>query len=676
MALPDTLFKLVNVVFESFTSDNDTFQNGTRLNCRAAISHQDFYVYLLIPAVFLTLLFSFTKKRKYRLRNVLYGRPAFVYPMDIMSKSDRFSQTASFGVIATLCADVVFEQKYAIDYEGPTYLKVFVALLSMLVYGLGYVPLFTSVAVRSTLGYVLGGFYAWMLTAIAFYLIFLCDWEPVVMALILAQNLPQLLCLLYLSVSLPLRGARRVYKQRTSKKHVDPTSIDGMVDRIRKSYQGVHVTTLFSKPRRKIGKPITVIGKIISTMKILRDKFIYKKLKNFRYSGRVLAVMLVGIILIYSTSMKLLLVVLPIFEKSDQFFTHQFDQIGYENGPNDTEIDVKVRETLSLAWYVVTAVQGCVLTSVTVACLSGILMILHAMTSIRADILALYRGDYSNLPRAETLNNAGLLVGCMRYAGYQVGYIGWGFVVQFIICFLVTFVLAVLITLIRWGITDWLVEILMTVWPAVLVTLVLYIVQRLLAKFLFLRDSANSLAINNRRVFFIFVYFMFFYNIFLGLVSCLLRIVKSVVIGALFLPRLDRSTLPRRFEFFDPGFAAYLGFIHVEKAHTHPVAIVFCKILLAMYHDSVKEMTSADPESLTEKETRKSKRRQAARSQWLMIYTLHSNPQLQLLRKDYIEKTKKRRNLGVEGKKTIEFLANSSLPMDLKNNNIITSSRL
>lgn len=56
--------------------------------------------------------------------------------------------------------------------------------------------------------------------------------------------------------------------------------------------------------------------------------------------------------------MKLLLVVLPIFEKSDQFFTHQFDQIGYENGPNDTEIDVKIRETLSLAWYVVTAVQG------------------------------------------------------------------------------------------------------------------------------------------------------------------------------------------------------------------------------------------------------------------------------------------------------------------------------
>ena len=56
-----------------------------------------------------------------------------------------------------------------------------------------------------------------------------------------------------------------------------------------------------------------------------------------------------------------------------------------------------------------------------------------------------------------------------------------------------------------------------------------------------------------------FTYFMFFFNVFLGLVSCLLRILKSIVVGALFLSRLDISSLPREFQFFDPGTENYSG---------------------------------------------------------------------------------------------------------------------
>ena len=50
-----------------------------------------------------------------------------------------------------------------------------------------------------------------------------------------------------------------------------------------------------------------------------------------------------------------------------------------------------------------------------------------------------------------------------------------------------------------------------------------------------------------------FAYFMFFYNIFIGIVGCLMRMIKAVIIGTLFLGRLDHSTLPRRFQLFDPG---------------------------------------------------------------------------------------------------------------------------
>ena len=71
--------------------------------------------------------------------------------------------------------------------------------------------------------------------------------------------------------------------------------------------------------------------------------------------------------------------------------------------------------------------------------------------------------------------------------------------------------------------------------------------------FLFFLTLTCRIVFHCRRLYFNFTYFMFFYNIFLGLVSCLLRILKAMFVGIVFLSRLDNSTLPRRFEFIDPG---------------------------------------------------------------------------------------------------------------------------
>ena len=65
--------------------------------------------------------------------------------------------------------------------------------------------------------------------------------------------------------------------------------------------------------------------------------------------------------------------------------------------------------------------------------------------------------------------------------------------------------------------------------------------------------NAPYLSFVDRRVLFVMSFFLFFYNIFIGLFSCLFRIIKSIVIGALFLSRLDNSALPRRFQMMDPG---------------------------------------------------------------------------------------------------------------------------
>ncbi|KAJ8298349.1 hypothetical protein KUTeg_024880, partial [Tegillarca granosa] len=90
-------------------------------------------------------------------------------PQDAFTRSNRVSYAAAFGAIASLCSKVIFESRYAIDYDGLPYFKVFVALLSMFLYGVGYFPLFAALAVNSVFGYAVGTLYAWMLTCVTFY---------------------------------------------------------------------------------------------------------------------------------------------------------------------------------------------------------------------------------------------------------------------------------------------------------------------------------------------------------------------------------------------------------------------------------------------------------------------------------------------------------------------------
>ncbi|KAL8590782.1 hypothetical protein ACOMHN_059286 [Nucella lapillus] len=51
----------------------------------------------------------------------------------------------------------------------------FVVLLSMLMYGLVYFPLFASQALESTVGYTLGGLYVWVLTGVEIYSLTQCE---------------------------------------------------------------------------------------------------------------------------------------------------------------------------------------------------------------------------------------------------------------------------------------------------------------------------------------------------------------------------------------------------------------------------------------------------------------------------------------------------------------------
>ena len=61
-----------------------------------------------------------------------------------------------------------------------------------------------------------------------------------------------------------------------------------------------------------------------------------------------------------------------------------------------------------------------------------------------------------------------------------------------------------------------------------------------------------------RRLFSIMSYFFFFFNILVGLFSGFLRIIFGIVLGVVFLARIDRSTLMQGFQRLDRGMSKSL----------------------------------------------------------------------------------------------------------------------
>ncbi|CAL1530292.1 unnamed protein product [Lymnaea stagnalis] len=359
--------------------------------------------------------------------------------------------------------------------------------------------------------------------------------------------------------------------------------------------------------------------------------------------------MFIGGIVVYVATINLMSETVIGIGPFADFLKNVFDDVGQSD-------NIVVRLFLVFYYSLIVAIS--------LACVLSFLTILHMVSSFRTNLFALYKGDFSGIPPPITQGAVSLCVGCIKFAGFQVGYILWGYMLSLIVFLVVAFILGSIITLLSNAVVDWLVNKVLQIWPGVLIGIAILILQKLLARYVFLQGDGAHLRLDNRRLFFIFTYFMFFYNIFLGLVSCLLRIIKAIVVGTLFLCRLDRSTLPRNWESFDPGFNTYQGYIHMEAAHTNPTVNVFLRLLKSLSQSrkssgqssSVSlEMTNLGSYNQLENDGESIKypairgtTNLAARFNWHVAYTLLLNPGVRIYRKGFIQSMKKAMILGIK----------------------------
>ncbi|KAJ6653491.1 hypothetical protein lerEdw1_009163 [Lerista edwardsae] len=142
--------------------------------------------------------------------------------------------------------------------------------------------------------------------------------------------------------------------------------------------------------------------------------------------------------------------------------------------------------------------------------------------------------------------------------------------------------------------------------------------------------KAKPLALDNRKVFHNFNYFLFFYNVLMGLSTCLFRLLCSLVVGAWLIGRIDRTIMPKGYEAADMGFRTWIGMLFVDLYHTNPSLVCFCHILVTQNQERQEQRTTSYQHF---HETAGFRVSSKAKTRWLLLYTLLNNPSLSALRK-------------------------------------------
>ncbi|XP_038069873.1 stimulated by retinoic acid gene 6 protein-like, partial [Patiria miniata] len=201
----------------------------------------------------------------------------------------------------------------------------------------------------------------------------------------------------------------------------------------------------------------------------------------------------------------------------------------------------------------------------------------------RKHTVMLWKGDRSFVPEGK-LPFSTTLVASLRYSGYNVAFTMWGFVVMQLLLWVV---LSIIILF-----KDFALILLKQYWLTLVVTFAFYYAQVYISQIVFLQRAPDqqeqsifscrrqtSFGLDNRHVFHVTVYILMFVNFILGMLSCFVRISKALLFGTLYIGRLDRLLLMRDWETWDKGYTAYVGFLQLEVAHTHPVLATFCHFL-------------------------------------------------------------------------------------------------
>lgn len=504
--------------------------------------------WFLIPAVAIVMVLSFMEKRKAIKPELLGGRPALLRPLSFLDEpNNRWGIMFVFGSVTGNIIQV--SQKALSDsLNFPVWAKIFMVYILCLETSVICYPLFACMTTRHKLaGAITGLLYSlgWLIFELFIDIqIGRCyekftnpDLNVNIAAHIQIQELPVVIC----DLLVVLKFCWKLYK--CFKSGVYEVSYEDQVKLCKNSHM-TYMKYLFNK--NKIGDSTESL-----TWRQKIQRRIFHPIPGFRFPISILITTFMSGVMLYMVGL----------------YCAEFMEI--EAKQNYAEFVDLLQATNVIA------------TIITILC--GIRNIYLFLMNYRRDMLLMFKGDRSFIPKTvQTPSPNVYMAQGMRFIGTAIVGMLWGTVFCFLLVYIPLGLMMIVIRLLKqegklnnmWEQFQWL------VYPFCMIVIfkvqVFFIGRFFIQPKLNKEDKYRPLAVDNRNAFDVFSFFMIFLNASIGLFAFLKRILIGAFLGVFLIPRMDRSLLMRGYEAMDKCYVNYIGMIMVDVAHNHPVMRVFC----------------------------------------------------------------------------------------------------
>ncbi|XP_063955945.1 stimulated by retinoic acid gene 6 protein-like isoform X2 [Lytechinus pictus] len=583
------------------------------------------------PSIIIFLILSFFGKMyNYRLRS-LFGikQLAVVFPINLLDDHEhRWSHALAFGATASIIFDLFsgdYTSLYVKTGEVEPWLKIFLGAVATVELGTVLFPFFACISSPSLfVGSLLGFIYVAIWFSVQLSHIITCPnidggkgfpYESVIIQLpvLIFTFLLMIRFLYFLIISI----MKKIQKTKISSE-----------EKLMQSYQAQHVQALLRPP---------LPPRIYTKRWEMIAYHWYEPTQNFIYPTRIICTFVVAVLCEYQIAIRttygLDQALGDAFKKFREWYT--VFVISEDIPPataNQTYLALDRYETAAhVSWYLACSLSIAI----------SLLYIAHIFVCFRKHVLRLYRGDRKFLPDAP-LNSVKSVTGSLQYCGFQIAYYLSGYVIMNVMWFVVIYVIsgAVVIPLINnaWAFISGFLNVVV---PLFAVAFLVFGSQPILAKRVFLQpkldqnDKDKPLALQHRDFYHIFSYFLVFLNVIVGMLSCVIRILTGLFVGVFLLCRIDRPILMRGYEHLDQSYQAYIGNLNMINAHSHPVVVVFCQILVnriisrkraKLGRGGASDMAASY--SFVEHDVESISPQARATMRWQLAYTLLFNPSL------------------------------------------------
>ncbi|XP_038640121.1 receptor for retinol uptake stra6 [Scyliorhinus canicula] len=594
-------------------------------SCNSSIPGDLYHLCAAGVSLLALVLLSFSVKRRRLCLGCCAGAPGLLHPVGFLEHDYHRGIAASvFGVLfCSLCAVVLDDDPLPFIRNPPKETKEYWKITALLYYPALYYPLLACAAVKSKLGYLLGSLLSWLHCSIS-----LCqDVECPLTAkwykyYSLLRSLPQLLSLAFLSLIYPLLLLRNGETSRNLPWHRCPAN----------QYYTDYLKIILKKnsPRNSVS---TDQLSLRSRIERLMRSYIYVPMKGFRIPTKLVISLTVAIVSIYQFALLLVVYAVPTLEKMRAGVQEQISYVLEGFGVNLSE---SRSEVLNIVKYYIWVVEVCYVSAVAVSCSFTLSMLMRSMVLHRENLQALRRGDTQkvfNLKRHIRPSHSAIVY-WMSFTSYQAAFICLGLLIQqvvFFTCFLL-FTFLIVVPLLQ-GHKLLVFRVLENMWPFWLTLILVVLIQYLLARFLFLQKGGKHLDITNRRSLYIFTYLLFTFNVLIGVIAGVWRVVFTALYNIVHFCRLDLSLINRGAEFLDPGYRCYSSFLEVEASQSNPVMKAFCFLILQSQcsgrscSDNGKSVEEGI-QLVSDHQNAKTTKSKRALARWFLMYTLLNNPSL------------------------------------------------